>query len=185
MPAAPDDTVTIATDISIRRPSNFVGSGYLSSNGYYGMLAHPQPWKISGPQATDVAELRAVLYALRAQSETCRAIVLCDSQNAVDYMLQWQVGRMCYPPGYNLDRNHRKSSLQTLAELLLAKPNQFTIRKVQGHAGHPLNEAADYLAKLAMNVANLNVDQDTAINLAELRLPRALAEFRARPEETI
>jgi ribonuclease HI len=176
----PDSPVVIATDISIRWPSQYVGCGYLATNGYYGIVAHQQPRAAVGPKATDVAELRAILYALQAQPPGQSVVVLCDSIIAVDYTRSWRNGNMTYPPGYVLSRRRGKSSLQKLAELLRDNPQQTSVQWVRGHAGHPLNEAADYLARLAMDVASRNTDKTTAIGRAGLRLTRALTEFQAQ-----
>src|SRR5690606_38020145 len=111
-----------------------------------------QQWRAGGwPNATNnQGELMAVLDLLRATAHRAQEplTVLCDSQYVINSLTQWM-------PGWKR-RGWRKADgkpvlNRELLEQLDAALTGRTVRFewVKGHAGHPLNEAADDRARAA------------------------------------
>ncbi|WP_030455289.1 ribonuclease HI [Herbidospora cretacea] len=134
------------------------GLGFVVSNGRYGMKrwlpdTRRRLMDPSGQSKVLVAELRAAAMAIKALGDGAgKASLLLDSLGAIAYLRAWQrgdVGRM--PDGYNL-RPRASGAKPTLVALAarVAKLPRLRIEHVKGHAGHPLNEAADALADIAM-----------------------------------
>jgi ribonuclease HI len=131
------------------------GYAYVTSDGRWGLRhwlgrSYLDP---SGPSAVLVLELRAVAYLLETRSAPPE-LLLSDSATAIRYLQAWQRGdRSWMPSGYDLRRRSghesRLPTLVRLAETMAALPG-LRIEHVRGHSGHPLNEAADALASLAM-----------------------------------
>lgn len=109
-------------------------------------------WRSGGwPRATNnQGELMAVLDLLHATASLAEEplTVLCDSQYVINSVTQWM-------PGWKR-RGWRKADgkpvlnrdlLERLDEALQGRDVRF--EWVKGHAGHPLNEAADDLARAA------------------------------------
>lgn len=149
--------VTVATDAAVDPVRNRVGSGFIATSGLYGVAAHPQPRAIVGGDGITVAELRAVWRAVSAliESPDARAhvTILTDSASALGYLRRWKAGQEIYPGGYQLQvqrSSGNPSSLEQLAEQLRYDGDRYALLKVRGHVGHPLNEAADSLARLGL-----------------------------------
>ncbi|QIK62226.1 ribonuclease HI [Leucobacter viscericola] len=111
-----------------------------------------QQWRAGGwPRATNnQGELMAVLDLLHATADRAEEPlhVLCDSQYVINSVTQWM-------PGWKR-RGWRKADGKPVLnrELLEQLDAALTGRQVQfewvkGHAGHPLNEAADDRARAA------------------------------------
>ena len=109
-------------------------------------------WRAGGwPRATNnQGELMAVLDLLHATAEAASEplLILCDSQYVINSVTQWM-------PGWKR-RGWRKSDgkpvlnrelLEALDAALAGRSVRF--EWVKGHAGHPLNEAADARARSA------------------------------------
>lgn len=107
-------------------------------------------WRAGGwPRATNnQGELMAVLDLLRATEHRADEplVVLCDSQYVINSVTQWM-------PGWKR-RGWRKADGKPVLnrELLEALDaaldgRQVRFEWVKGHAGHPLNEAADLRAR--------------------------------------
>ena len=109
-------------------------------------------WRAGGwPRATNnQGELMAVLDLLHATASRAHEPlhVLCDSQYVINSVTQWM-------PGWKT-RGWRKADgkpvlnrelLEQLDTALVGR--QVTFEWVKGHAGHPLNEAADDRARAA------------------------------------
>lgn len=109
-------------------------------------------WRAGGwPRATNnQGELMAVIDLLRSTAHLVDEplLILCDSQYVINSVTQWM-------PGWKR-RGWRKSDgkpvlnrelLETLDSLLRGRQVRF--EWVKGHAGHPLNEAADERARSA------------------------------------
>lgn len=106
-------------------------------------------WRAGGwPRATNnQGELMAVLDLLRATEGSDEALrILCDSQYVINSVTQWM-------PGWKR-RGWRKADGKPVLnrELLEALDaaldgRQVSFEWVKGHAGHPLNEAADERAR--------------------------------------
>lgn len=108
-------------------------------------------WRAGGwPRATNnQGELMAVLDLLHATADSDEPLlVLCDSQYVINSVTQWM-------PGWKR-RGWRKADGKPVLnrELLEALDAALSGREVKfqwvkGHAGHPLNEAADDRARAA------------------------------------
>lgn len=108
-------------------------------------------WAAGGsPHGTNnQGELQAVLELLRATAETDEPLVIeCDSRYVIDSVTKWM-------PGWKR-RGWRKADggpvlnrdlLEGIDEAMRGRTVSFTW--VKGHAGHPLNEAADSRANAA------------------------------------
>ncbi|MGW0486225.1 RNase H family protein [Nonomuraea sp. NPDC003214] len=150
-PAAPaGERLVVATDGSCK--SFHSGMAFLTSDGRWGMDYQP----ISGYHtirdrvSTLVTELRAVALAVATLGQDASEIVLLtDSRKALKYLRAWRRGNVgMMPPGYLALPRTGRPRLVVLAEQVAAFPDLWA-KHVIGHTGHPLNEAADSLAKLA------------------------------------
>lgn len=161
--------VLVATDAAVDDAR--AGGGYLATSGHYGARAHPYPRDISGPSRTTVAELRAILWALQTVNvsvgQSQPITLLTDSTDALNFLTAWQAGGTRLPDGY---RTSWRSTGNTPALVELQQIAEYTpgltFTHVKGHAGHPLNEAADSLAKLALRCSKGVVDRNRAAELA-------------------
>ena len=120
-------------------------------------------WRAGGwPRATNnQGELMAVLDLLHATAPRANEAlhVLCDSQYVINSVTQWM-------PGWKR-RGWRKADgkpvlnrelLEQLDEALDGR--QVSFEWVKGHAGHPLNEAADDRARAAATAFQAGRDPD-------------------------
>ena len=144
-------------------------------------------WRAGGwPRATNnQGELMAVLDLLRATAGRADEplVVLCDSQYVINSVTQWM-------PGWKR-RGWRKADgkpvlnrelLEALDEALQGREVRF--EWVKGHAGHPLNEAADDLARAAATAFQRGEPHDAGPGLpgaAESATPRLRFEAEAVP----
>ncbi|WP_449278607.1 ribonuclease H family protein [Leucobacter sp. GX24907] len=141
-------------------------------------------WRAGGwPRATNnQGELMAVLDLLRATSERASEplVVLCDSQYVINSLTQWM-------PGWKR-RGWRKADgkpvlntdlLQQLDEALHERQVRF--EWVKGHAGHPLNEAADLRARNAATAFQAGIAPDYGPGLGGDPAPAIEIESPAAP----
>jgi ribonuclease HI len=163
----PGTPLTVATDASykaeiteaggVRKPFSW---GYLTTSGLYGLGTTVIPGTVVGGDRALQGELRAMYMALTQPVlvdgqrlllvDAYPIIVLTDSLDAVQYTDAWQAGEEAMPPGYTTDRpTEQPATLIRLARLIYEAGDRVQVRWVRGHSGHPLNEAADALAKLA------------------------------------
>lgn len=126
-------------------------------------------WRAGGwPRATNnQGELMAVIDLLRATAHRSDEplLVLCDSQYVINSVTQWM-------PGWKR-RGWRKSDGKPVLnrELLEALDTALAGRQVRfewvkGHAGHPLNEAADLRARAAATAYQLDEPVPTGPGIA-------------------
>lgn len=118
--------------------------------GWYIDEAH---WAAGGwPHGTNnQGELTAVLDLLRQTSHLPEDVVIyCDSQYAIKSVTEWMPGwkkrgwrKADGKPVLNLEIMQALDAEMTTAR---AARRRIEFRWVKGHAGHPLNEAADRLA---------------------------------------
>ncbi|MEO3978798.1 RNase H family protein, partial [Streptomyces sp. CAU 1734] len=170
VPASTDtDPVHLATDAAID-PVRMAG-GYLATSGHFGIRAHPYGHAMSGPDRTTVGELRAILTALevvtRAVGVHRKILVQTDSTRALAYLNRWQRGHTWMPEGYDTAQRSdgRPPALILLQQIAEYTPN-LIFTHVKAHAGHPLNECADSLAKLGLRVSKGMLDAASARELA-------------------
>ncbi|WP_198041513.1 ribonuclease HI [Micromonospora chokoriensis] len=136
--------------------------GYVGENGIYGLGAARMPHRIIGARVLQT-ELRAMWWSLRRLIRHHPVRILSDSQDALDLISLWRYGSEQMPPGYTLDRaGGRKSTILQLAHLVAENADRISVEKVRGHTGHPLNEGADALAKIARAWATGRISKQTA-----------------------
>ncbi|MEV6763715.1 hypothetical protein AB0N16_24375 [Streptomyces sp. NPDC051105] len=144
--------IVLATDASLGGPDR-VASGYLATTGHASLRAHLYPKYLARPHSrVVVTELRAVYWGLKAvlHEHPGRPIeVRVDNLQALRHLHSWQQGGTDMPEGYDthLRSQGRRPSLVKL-QLLAEYTPHLTFVYEKAHAGHPLNEAADSLAKL-------------------------------------
>lgn len=159
--------VTVAVDGSYKL---FIGEkvikpmswAYLATDGVYGLGTSLVPGSIVGgrpiqdgsgrdPERALQAELRAIANALQVLGTQRPVTVLTDSRDARDYMLLWRAGHLVMPGGYDnsLRSSGRESTFARLARRAHEAGARLDVRWVPSHSGHPLNEGADALAKMA------------------------------------
>ncbi|MGC9671226.1 ribonuclease HI [Planosporangium sp. 12N6] len=129
------------------------GIAYVVSDGHFGLRGR-RTGRLdpTGPSRAMINELRAVEYLLSGfVTAPDHLTVLVDSLGALTYLHRWQAGdTTAMPTGYDLRARKwdAQPTLVRLAELLPILPG-VTFQHVKGHAGHPLNEAADALSHMA------------------------------------
>ncbi len=110
-----------------------------------------QQWAAGGwPQATNnQAELMAVLDLLHATAHIDDELrVLCDSQYVINSLTKWMAGWK--RRGWRKADNKPVENLELMKQLDQAiAGRRVSFEWVKGHAGHPLNEAADERARAA------------------------------------
>jgi ribonuclease HI len=150
-PGAP---VVLATDGSFKKTEGHIRNrpicwGYVADSGHYGLGGSSMPPRLVGQQVLQT-ELRAIWRSLQRLIPEHPVLILTDSLDALELIELWRGGSEQMPPGYTLDRaSERPATILQLARLVAANADQVTVQKVQAHTGHPLNEGADALAKVA------------------------------------
>jgi ribonuclease HI len=186
--------VTIAVDGSYKltvaeRVSKPMSYGWLATNGLYGLGTFIASGRISGgdlrpdgddPARTLQAELRAIAAALNAVPDTHPVTLLCDSKTAVGYMQLWRDGHDFMPGGYDVARaGGREATLARLARRARESADMITATWLPGHTGHPLNEAADQLAKMARLWATGSLEREAVAAAARRVVQTGLSRFSA------
>jgi ribonuclease HI len=97
--------------------------------------------KFIGNATNNVAELKAIQTGLSAVKDTAKPVRLfTDSEYAYGLlMLNWKA--------------HKNQQIVASVKEAMARFKDLKIIKVKGHAGHPANERADYLATSAIKKA--------------------------------
>lgn len=137
-----------------------------------------EQWRSGGwPRATNnQGELMAVLDLLHSTANRAdeTLTVLCDSQYVINSVTQWM-------PGWKR-RGWRKADgkpvlnrelLERLDEGLQGRDVRF--EWVKGHAGHPLNEAADERARAAATAFQAGREPESGPGIAGSPIPAAPA----------
>lgn len=161
--------------------------GYLATNGQYGLGTSIITGRVVGgdpradgsdPGRTLQAELRAIANGLQAVDYRRHPVtVLSDSADALRFLTLWRDGHDVMPGGYSRERTgDREATLVRLARRLREDSQYLDWQWVRGHSGHPLNEGADSLAKMARAWATGTVDRDTVTTQARLVAISALVE---------
>lgn len=152
---------------------------FLATNGAWGLGTAIVPGSIVGDQRALQAELRAIAAALQVITPQHPVLLLCDSNDALGFLTLWRAGHEVMPGGYNLERSGgRESTLARLARRIRESGDEIRWDWVRGHAGHPLNEGADKLAKMSRAWAAGQIDK-TAVSTAAPHLVLAALQGHA------
>jgi ribonuclease HI len=181
----PGDLI-IAADAAISAETGCIGLAHVATDGTWAMRL-----RTVKPVLADnaVYELYAVYYALHKRGLGAPITVLTDSQDAVKFLTSWRNGEEIFPAEYRRHRplfyqpeNVPQPRLEDFAVLVAAHP-EITYLWQPGHIGHPLNECADSLAKLAMRMGTDNV-QPADISALPPQWARArLGDYKARGDK--
>lgn len=141
-------------------------------------------WRAGGwPRATNnQGELMAVIDLLQSTADRAAEplLILCDSQYVINSVTQWM-------PGWKR-RGWRKSDgkpvlnrelLEALDAALVGRTVKF--EWVKGHAGHPLNEAADERARAAATAFQRGTTPDAGPGIAGGTVQNATVNLPAVP----
>lgn len=176
----PEGRLVVATDTSVN--DEHVSLAYVSDQGHFGVFSHPYPQHLmSGRHRSTVNELRAVMEALEnLVDETDRRPIriLTDSKDALSCLQEWKRGESAMPAGYSM-RSRTQGTVPTLVALSrkVRRLQEISFRLVPGHTGHPLNEAADSLAKLGLRQKKGVVSQGVVHRFAPQWAARAADDF--------
>lgn len=140
-------SLTIATDgsTSQSRRGGHSGWAWVSSTGVYS----------SGNAATGsilLAELTAIeaalRWALRGPGRSRHVVILTDSQPARHLIEKLRQHAVITMPAGTAGHREIARTARHIAELIRSNPSStITLTWVRGHNGHPLNEAADRIAR--------------------------------------
>ena len=118
------------------------GNGAVSAQGGWAVIfedGREYSGHLSGT-TSNLAELTAVQQAIRLfQPEMGKLVIVTDSQNVIGWLSQ----------GWKRKHPRIAEKCRFIEELSSALAIHLEFEKVQGHAGHILNERADRLASLA------------------------------------
>lgn len=152
----PETPLTVGVDGSyklitgsglVRKPMSWA---YLTTGGGYGFGTSTIPGRIVGSDRALQGELRAIWWAIIKTPPTHPLRIVTDSMDAVELVNDWRGGGEQMPYGYTLERSSgREATLLQLAHKIRDGADRIQVEWVKGHSGHPLNEGADALAKMA------------------------------------
>jgi ribonuclease HI len=164
------EPVTVATggsyklEIGEERVIKPMSWAYLTTSGLYGLGTSIVPGSVVGDQRWLQAELRAMSNALHAVGDQHPVTIISDSKVAIGFMNLWRDGHEVMPGGYNTERaGGRESTLSRLARRAREDRDRIQLEWVPSHAEHPLNEAADALARQARAWTSGRLDKDTVV----------------------
>ncbi|MGB3485880.1 MAG: RNase H family protein [Mycobacterium sp.] len=148
LPTPPIDPtpLVVATDGSVR--GTVTGLGWLASSGVYGLRRFRHSRAQVGRSVALIAELRAIDEAVR-KLPSRHLTILTDSLGALDMVRRWTVGDDVLPAGYTTERRSGVAGLVKAQRRIRAHQHRIDVQWVKGHQGHPLNEGANALARLA------------------------------------
>ncbi|MEU6331464.1 RNase H family protein [Streptomyces sp. NPDC047049] len=176
-------SLVLATDASIG--DGHVSAGYIATSGHAGLHAHRYPQYLADAGArTAVGELRAVDLGLRAvlAAHPGRPVeVRVDSMDALRFLQDWHSGGCEMPAGYNTAARAQGGAptLVKLCRRVQEADHLLSFGHEKAHAGHPLNETADSLAKLGLRTLRGILPRTELPRLVTLWAERALADFRS------
>jgi ribonuclease HI len=173
----PVEPLMVATDASLRK--KVCGGGYATSDGRWGMY-----WRrldehynggfapVDGDDKVASHETRAIGLAIAMLSREgfpTPVLLVCDSMKTVDLVGAWRRGDTTkLPAGYSLRprMNGGRPTLVAVAEAVHEHRAMISVKWVKGHSGHPLNEAADSVAKIGREVGERITAPERAVERA-------------------
>ncbi|MBB3097935.1 ribonuclease HI [Actinoplanes campanulatus] len=165
----------VRTEAGVHRPISW---GFVTTSGRYGMGANDSRGSVPGRDRVLQGELRAIWWALLEVPATHPITVYTDSRDAIDLLTRWRNGDRAMPAGYTVERaSGREATLVQLAGRVERAGHRLRVTWVRGHTGHPLNECADALAKLARAWADERLAKGTAEADARRAVRNALTRF--------
>lgn len=141
--------LTVATDGSATRGR--IGWGWLAEGGRHGHGTETLSVRLCARRAHPLySELRAISEAIGALPHRDLAI-RTDCRPAISLITEWIGGGDRLPGGYVATHHTavKRGGLLWMQEQIRREAPRLHIGWVRGHAGDPLNEGADSLAKLA------------------------------------
>lgn len=147
--AQPTHSLTVATDGSATRGR--IGWGWLAEDGRHGHGTEtPSARQCAKRRHPVLAELRAISQAISALPHR-DLVIRTDCRAAVSFVEEWALGGDRAPDGYVATHHTavKRGGLLWMQEQVRKEAPRLDIGWVRGHAGDPLNEGADSLAKLA------------------------------------
>jgi ribonuclease HI len=178
-----DGGLVIAADAAISAESGCIGMAHIATDGAWGLRL-----RSVAPVLADnaVYELYAVYYAFAKRKLGAPMTVLTDSQDAVKYLTSWRNGQEIFPPEYWRRRplfyqpeSVPQPRLEDFAATVAAHP-EIDYTWQPGHVGHPLNECADSLAKLAMRMGTGSVPPNEMTALPPQWATARLGDYKTR-----
>ncbi|WP_457188649.1 RNase H family protein [Nocardioides sp. P5_E3] len=151
--APPADALTVATDGSATRGR--IGWGWLAEDGRHGHGTEAPSTRLCVRRKHPVlAELRAISEAITALPHR-DLVIRTDCRPAISLVEEWMGGGDRVPDGYVATHHTavKRGGLLWMQEQVRTQAPRLDIGWVRGHAGDPLNEGADSLAKLARRAA--------------------------------
>jgi ribonuclease HI len=163
----------VGTDGSVRGDKHAVGSAFLDEAGDWWLTwVRHDPGSLS-PHASLHAELRAICRAVTKHPH--RVTVLSDCLDATNLIHAWQMKLDKPIPGYRDGK-----TLNSFARSVRTEPDLVDVRWIAGHQGHPLNEGADALARLASRVNRDGLSKDYVRQQASEIAAAFTAAFHAK-----
>lgn len=147
--APPTRSLTVATDGSATRGR--IGWGWLAEDGRHGHgTESPSTRQCTKRRHPVLAELRAISEAIAALPHR-DLVIRTDCRPAISLVGEWILGGDRLPDGYVATHHTavKRGGLVWMQEQVRKEGPRLDIGWVRGHAGDPLNEGADSLAKLA------------------------------------
>lgn len=145
----PPGALVVATDGSATRGR--IGWGWLAEDGRHGHGTEAPSTRLCVRRRHPVlAELRAIAEAIAALPHR-DLVIRTDCRPAISLVEEWMGGGDRVPDGYVVTHHTavRRGGLSWMQDQVRTQAPRLDIGWVRGHAGDPLNEGADSLAKLA------------------------------------